>query len=349
MGISDPDFGKCFDTLQRSAENFRSTLYAFVLIYGALLMWTLNAYVYPAEQNRLGMLQQQAAEFIRCLQQAEELAPLLTQNDLERHTANWQQLGETCRERLPATLYFTERLGRGSNAQGNSKVSDADIQKADLSLYTNQVSIQQQKAAEIAEFHVPFVGIVSDRSWLWLVNCTLGLFFYQLIKDQLANLHRLLQFLAARIENNPARQVLLATSQVITSTSITLRGQHSRVKTPIIAGVLAMPIVAAIFLIGDWLYLLLRPDPTPVSVLWISLSRTFLHEPEAYGGLVAIAVLFLELLLYTQIVRQVRRLMRLHDHIGLPLDATSAIADDHQPPSTPIACPVTNAAASEAR
>src|SRR5690349_15781398 len=61
------DFKQCFDVLMRISENARTTIYTFILIYGALLLWTANAVIYPGEQHRLGRVLQANAEVIKCL------------------------------------------------------------------------------------------------------------------------------------------------------------------------------------------------------------------------------------------------------------------------------------------
>src|SRR5689334_6410812 len=71
--MTNEEFKQCFDVLQRSGEGARSTVYGFVLIYGALLLWALNAVIYPAEQQRLGQVTENAAVVISCLVELEDL------------------------------------------------------------------------------------------------------------------------------------------------------------------------------------------------------------------------------------------------------------------------------------
>ena len=54
--MDDGYFKHCLDSLQKSGETARSTIYTFVLVYGALLLWALNTVVWPAEQQRFGQI-----------------------------------------------------------------------------------------------------------------------------------------------------------------------------------------------------------------------------------------------------------------------------------------------------
>ncbi len=56
----DPEeFQQVFAVLQKSGETVRGIIYAFVLIYGAMLYYGGNTYIYPTSQHQLTVIQQQ--------------------------------------------------------------------------------------------------------------------------------------------------------------------------------------------------------------------------------------------------------------------------------------------------
>ncbi|HTQ72154.1 MAG TPA: hypothetical protein VMH92_11760 [Acidocella sp.] len=298
--MDDPEFSRCFDVLQKSGENFRSNIYGFVLIYGALLIWSLNAYVYPAEQNRIQPLQTDEVNIIKCLQE--------TDSEVDNDKNCKKELAEH-------SIYFnTNHLIKNDK----SGLSEEDLKKIDIDIYSGRLKRQHDKAAEIAEFHIPIAGIVSDRSWLWLINCTIGLFFYQIFRDQLTNIHRLLSFLASRTNGSATNRILLLTVQVVTSSGITLGGRRNHTKLPIIGFILLLPIFCSVLSIYDWHYFIfnLSSDKESVKkILWINVNSHFLQEPEFYGGFFAFFVLLFELRLFTDIIRLLYKLFRLNETI----------------------------------
>src|SRR5690348_16305670 len=62
-----PSLNQAFAVLQKIAEAFRSSVYGFVLVYGALLLWAVNSFIYPAELQRLGQIRRMAALTLFCI------------------------------------------------------------------------------------------------------------------------------------------------------------------------------------------------------------------------------------------------------------------------------------------
>ena len=73
--MRDEDFRDCLNSLQRNGEGFRSIVYAFIVAYGTLMLWALNAIVYPIEQDRLALLQKSAVDVLGCIPSAGEGLP----------------------------------------------------------------------------------------------------------------------------------------------------------------------------------------------------------------------------------------------------------------------------------
>ncbi|HEX3349335.1 MAG TPA: hypothetical protein VHS58_14655 [Acetobacteraceae bacterium] len=300
--MDEQDFPRCFDTLQRIGESFRSSVYAFVLIYGALLLWTLNNYIFPAQQNRIGAMELQTARLASCLHLSDRV-------DLP-----------ACRDLLSHSAYH-DAVADKEVPWSNDKALIAELQQLDMDMRKRGLGDQIARSASTADFQVPLVGIITDRSWLWLVSCTIGLFFYQILKDQLTNFCRLFEFIAVRVHDNPARRILLSTTQVITSSGITVDGRRSWTKRASMVVILALPLVIGLFQLYDYYWLLIAntgSHPTLVFT-WpfrLVVNGDFWHEPEgSYGGPIALIVFAIELRIFWGITKLLTKLARMHDAI----------------------------------
>ena len=351
----DDGFDKCFDALQRSSDNFRSGIYIFVLVFGGLLMWSLNAYLYPAEQNRIGHLKDGAVQAMQCIQQGTNVKSNVSREDVLTGQRSWLEATQAfpeCRDYLANSLYFlSARPERNDKAAATGATkSSAEWEQTspplrgrmlglpisaaasgpedlrlkaldiDIDILKTQIENQHARAAGISQFNVPLLGLVSDRSWLWLISCTLGLFFYQVIVSQLSNMHRLLDYLATRINSEP-RRLLLATNQVLTASNETAGGTGNIIAWVIMRTILAMPLIALGLLFIDWHYLLFTvevgKDPGHAPALG-TINASFLHDPEFIGGLVAMVVAIIEVTVLLRIYRLMNELGALHRKIEQP-------------------------------
>jgi len=68
-----------------------------------------------------------------------------------------------------------------------------------------------------------------------------------------------------------------------------------------------MPILATIFLLWDWIYFIGRTISGP--------DTAFLHDPEFFGGFLAVIVLVIEALLYRDILVLLHQLVDLSEEI----------------------------------
>jgi len=324
--VRDEDFKACLDGLQKSGERVRSNIYAFVLIFGAILLWALNAIVWPAEQKRLDSSQRKDASVIMCLN-----APNLP----------------GCSVILNGPS-LTHRLEPGIDAATNLR--KPDIETADLDYLKHEIQMHLDKSAEVAQFRVPLAGIISDRTWLWLVNAALGLFMFYLIRDSLNGAQQMLQFLCDRHEKDLFRLALLSTAQILTSSRKPAWPIiRYRPKILLIGGIFTLPIIVSILVLYDWYYLLSHPDPAllnhpdptlpivrpPTTESWwpphwlvvyarcvsSTLMRTpaneeFISEPEFWGGIATIPVLFCDVVLCCSILRVLRRSAALYEKVN---------------------------------
>jgi hypothetical protein len=112
-----------------------------------------------------------------------------------------------------------------------------------------------------------------------------------------------LRFLVKEIDGNQTRQILLATIQVMTSSSVALRGRR-RSRLPIMAVPLLMPAVASVLLISDWWYF--------VSSALRHGNMEFVTEPQFYGGFVGITVLVIEIWIFADMFGSLQKLSHAH-------------------------------------
>ena len=64
--MNPEEFQQFFAVLQKSGETARSTIYVFVLIYGAMLYYGANTYIYPMNQHLLTAIQDQINKSTGC-------------------------------------------------------------------------------------------------------------------------------------------------------------------------------------------------------------------------------------------------------------------------------------------
>ena len=66
-------------------------------------------------------------------------------------------------------------------------------------------------------FHVPLIGLNSDRNWFWLINVAGSFLVYTLIRGAVQKYQQLAQYLFNENKQDTARVVLLNTTQIMTS------------------------------------------------------------------------------------------------------------------------------------
>jgi hypothetical protein len=322
--LKEEDFRACFDVLQRIAEGARRIIYVFVLVYGAMLLWALNAVIYPAEQERLVQIQDAAVRTVSCLETViakEQLSAdcisilqgeHLTPPDRIKRKLNLQQFDANG---SPAALSRTS--GERRNA-----ITPQDAQAMELDYLRGKIATAYANSSQTAQFHVPILGIVSDRTWLWLVNLTLGLLFYYLLRDSLANFSGLLAYITRNLASERTDFELLRTTQVVTASP----GRFGNVwKLLLIAAIFALPLWVSGLLIYDWINNLFPPASTlaphdrgtwRLRSIIVPYNRSFSSEPEAWGGILTALAFFWEAWLYCAVLRSVGRLFTLSRQVG---------------------------------
>jgi hypothetical protein len=227
--MSPEEFQQFFAVLQKSGETARSVIYIFVLIYGAMLYYGANTYVYPMSQHQLNVVQHQINQ------------DLVTQTD----TCDKAPAGTPC---LPPSEAKTI------------------VSKFNTDFSAHVLDYWQDKASSDREFQVPFVGIAPDRNWFWLINIILGPLFYVLIRGSFENHLSLLDYLFHENHDSATRIMLLNTTQIITSASssrtpgTSRAGLHWSAEFTLIVALLLLPILVSGCILFDWIYLACTAD-----------------------------------------------------------------------------------------
>jgi hypothetical protein len=292
--INDEDFKQCYDVLQRLGESSRTLIYAFVLIYGALLLWALNAIVYPSEQQRLGLIMQKDADIIRCLASLESKA----------------NLDNGCVDKLKdSSLDYRVRYDKAFGIPPGT--NQFDLPKIDSDYMQHELEHQLDRSSEVSQFNVPLLGVTSDRAWLWIVNIALGPLFYLLIRSSLANVRFLLTTLCDSSAGQPVRLLLLSVTQIISSSPqrMDLHGRAVSMywaKFAVLCLIFMLPILVSCLLLYDWFFF---------SVMLA--DAEFRHEPEFIGGILTIPILLLEGWLCVNICRLLFVLSNMHNDIRM--------------------------------
>jgi len=301
--MKDEDFNQCFGALQTLEESGRKLIYAFVLIYGALSLWALNALVYPSEQQRLGAIMKKDVDTIRCLIALEKAV----------------DIDEKCSQNLGSSLYYRVKAGLGSGTTLPAGLFDPS--KIDSDYMLHELEYQLDRSSQVSQFNVPLFGITSDRAWLWVVNIVLGPLFYFLIRGSLGNIRFLLTALYNNCGGRRVRLLLLAVIQIVSSSPqrIDMKGEDSgaakfmsRIKFISICAIFTLPILVSGFVLYDWFYFTI-----------VLRSADFRAEPEFVGGILTMPATLLEVWWWWHICILLSVLFRLHNEIRGVLRSSS--------------------------
>ena len=294
--MANEDFKQCYDVLQRLGDRSQSIIYAFVLIYGALLLWSLNTIVYPSEQQRLGQILEKDAHIIKCL------ASFESKGAVDRACADTLKI---------SSLDYRVKLDPAfANAPGAKQF---DLSKIDSDFILHELQYQRDRSSQVSQFNVPLFGVSSDRAWLWIVNITLGPLFYFLIRASLANFRFLEIMLYERNKDQPIRLLLLSVTQVISSSPQKVdllgrdsgaAGRMSGTKLVVLCSIFTLPIIVSCLLLYDWFYFSIMVG-----------GPVFRREPEFIGGILTVPVVMLEGWLWIHICILLSVLFKTHNSI----------------------------------
>lgn len=286
------DFAACFATLEKSADRTRSTIYVFLIVYAAVAVYTLNAFIYPARQFRFETVKAQLADIAHCRMDPQDLVPS-TRNSSKPPTCD--------------ALLRGNAFSREVTAQYGSIEQD---------YLGHVVQRTQDDSARIADFTVPVVGVVTDRDWFWLINALAGVLVYYMIIACFETYIRMLDYLLTQSTGNAARLRMILTTIVLTAPHhlkskrrVLSSAAIWRVFLPLLMG---LPIVVSALLVRDHYLILhramrlwsgsnfLSPDGIK-TFLWVAMQR----DNYFFGAalLISTACLIWQALLLMRIVR----------------------------------------------
>jgi hypothetical protein len=163
----------------------------------------------------------------------------------------------------------------------------------------------QDRSTDDRVFHVPLVGLSSDRNWFWLINVAGSFLLYTLVRGALQKYHSLMAYLFNENRQQASRVVLLSTTQIITAgeppagRGATGQGSSIWSESFAIRCLLLMPIMVSGTIIFDWLYLLYTADD----------KRAFVQQYAALIGFIAtLAALWWQVRMFQQILATIYRL-----------------------------------------
>jgi hypothetical protein len=351
-GLSDDEFKMCLESLQRAGDTSRRIFYGYIVIFGTLLIWALNAIVYPVEQIRLDQIFHRQSSIVRCLIALENLK----HGPEPERQGGPVGLSKSCDKTPKSSMDFEvswsgtpPRDGEAPLTATGTFVTDVskgiDLSKSDLDYMNHERQYQLDRSAEISRFSIPIIGTSSDRSWLWLINIFLGPLLYYLIRDSAANLYYMLGYLYENSAthptklirlSHPTRLVLLSMAQIVSSSARMTtpppkmegsEGRKSKIKVDVMALILMLPVALSLLVLYDWYSYVANAD-TACSIKAstviiqhlcnlniIGKYSDFYSEPEFLGGFLTIPVLLFEFFVFLQINKLLGNLSKLNDRI----------------------------------
>ena len=213
--MTDKEFDAYFSRLDKASDSTRSIIYVFIIVYIAVLLYALNAFVYPVRQyNYDDILLRVECRYDRTSKQCEQLKEFLDKVGLP-----------------PALKDDVER----------------DLWEHELQLfYDDSVSVRT--------FQFPVFGITTDRDLLWIIFPLMAVIAYLIIWLALQRLVATFVFIMNRNKDDPVRLRLILSTLMLTSplnAEVNLFFQIVWYATTLF--VFSIPIVVCVLTIADQL------------------------------------------------------------------------------------------------
>ena len=212
------EFDDYFAVLGKASDQTRSVLYVFIIVYIAMLLYGLNAFVYPTGQFIYNQLNLHA----RCLYHPE---------------------GAKCE--TPEIKSFL----------AGSKLPPPPEENLERSLWSHQLEHFYDNSAALRTFKFPILGWETDMEFHWLIFPLIGMISYYILGLAFSRTIEMFRFLLNRNRTDAVRLRLIQSTVVITTP---LGGEHSehmliyRATWQVLAlFVLAIPIIISLLTISD--------------------------------------------------------------------------------------------------
>jgi hypothetical protein len=172
------EFSEYFKVLDKVSERLRKVIYALIIVYVAMFLYGLSAFLYPSNQYAYDDLNKQ----VRCIY-AESPAP----------------------ECVELQKYIEEH-----------KITPNMRSDIDVALWEHQLQDLYDDSVKNRFFSFPIFGLQTDRDLVWVLFPLVGIIGYYIMLLSLSSMVRLFHFLMDRNELDPFRLRLIQSTLVIT-------------------------------------------------------------------------------------------------------------------------------------
>ena len=179
--MEDAKFDAFFAALEKSTDRSRTVVYAFIVIYVAMLIYALNAFAYPARQRIFDEIDRQA----RCF--------YLQQMD-----------AASC----------SEDVQKAVNELKKPPIRD---EKIEHDFWEHQYQTTYDASVAARTFRMPIVGLDSDRDLLWIIFPLIGLIGHYIVWLALRRTALLFEFLFHHNRRDALRLRLMETTLMLSA------------------------------------------------------------------------------------------------------------------------------------
>ena len=200
--LTREEFNDVLGSLHKSSETSRAIFSTFFLIYAAVAMYALSAYVWPQEAERVHAMSQDLTRAIPCI--FLDKADTATANCGKDHTNIIMHpvVFEQIKERVPPE---------------QKRQYETLVREVNVRIYAHRLEKMLDASYEASLFSVPLAGVKIDRNLFGYMNAVAGIFFYCILLSALENQIMLLQFILPASTGSLLRMQMVNASQVFTA------------------------------------------------------------------------------------------------------------------------------------
>jgi hypothetical protein len=210
---SSDDFKLLIDTLEKASNRTRSVYYFFSIIYIAITLYAVNAFVFSISRARL-----------------DEFRTFVT----------------NCQAQVTATPHCANLALSLHNNDIDKKDKSEFLKAFDEAGAKHRQDTYLDEIAANRKFTFPLFGVNVDEDYFWLMNSLIGVIFYFVLISALGNEAELFGFMIDKAGQDEARIRLVLSSQVLSSPSDHHEQRLYRLKTILLRSVLLLPIVTGL-------------------------------------------------------------------------------------------------------
>jgi len=203
------EFNDALGSLQKASDASRGIVSTYLLVYAAVMLFTLSNFIVPQEQDRIHDMARDLSVAIHCIFDVG-----IDNKSVDCHRANNDIIvaPEVLRELAAEASPLTE------NDQPAQRFLQI-VQNANTDIYEHRLLNMLDTSADAARFSVPIIGVKVDRNWFAYLNGFGGIFFFMIILHALENQLVLLREILKRKLTTMQRKMVNAT-QIFTSSGL---------------------------------------------------------------------------------------------------------------------------------